>query len=85
MKMLESYHFFITLRFHDSGDQESYDSFWKILLILVIISIFCSGGLHFTLVVVDSRKLSTCESTSKKIYDLFYFCFNQTPKSKAVS
>ena len=26
MKMLESYHFFITLRFHDSGDQESYVS-----------------------------------------------------------
>ena len=49
MKMLESYHFFITLRFHDSGDQESYVSFWKILLILVIISIFCSVGLHFTL------------------------------------
>ena len=48
--MLESYHFFITLRFHDSGDQESYVSFWKILLILVIISIFfCSVGLHITL------------------------------------
>ena len=29
MNMLESYHFFITLRFHDSGDQESYVSFWK--------------------------------------------------------
>ena len=27
MKMLESYHFFITLRFHDSGNQESYVSF----------------------------------------------------------
>ena len=27
MKMSESYHFFITLRFHDSGDQESYVSF----------------------------------------------------------
>ena len=40
MKMLESYHFFITLRFRDSGDQESYANFWKILLILVIISIF---------------------------------------------
>ena len=37
MKMLESYHFFITLRFHDYGDQESYVSFWKISLILVII------------------------------------------------
>ena len=38
--MLESYHFFITLRFHDSGNQESYVSFGKILLILVIIYIF---------------------------------------------
>ena len=27
--MLESYHVFITLRFHDSGDQESYVSFRK--------------------------------------------------------
>ena len=71
MKMLESYHFFITLPFHDSGNQESYDSFWKILLILVIISIFCSGGSHFTLVVVGSNKLSTCESTSKKIMIFF--------------
>ena len=84
MKILESYHFFITLCFHDSGDQESYVSFRKILLILVMISIFCSGGLYFTLVVVDSSKLSTCESTSKKINDLFYFCLNQKPKSKAV-
>ena len=47
MKMLESYHFFITLRFHDSGDQESYDSFWKILLILVIIYIFLFSRLTF--------------------------------------
>ena len=29
MKTLESYHFFITLRFDDSGDQGSYVSFWK--------------------------------------------------------
>ena len=29
MKVLESYHCFITLRFHDSGNKESYVSFWK--------------------------------------------------------
>ena len=33
MMMLESYHLFTTLRFHDSGDQESYVSFSIILLI----------------------------------------------------
>ena len=62
--MLESYHFFITLRFYDSGDQESYVSFWKILLILVIISIFCSGGLHFTLTWVSGFILQIKPATN---------------------
>ena len=40
MKMLESYHSFITPRFQDSGDEESYVSFLEILLISVLFSNF---------------------------------------------
>ena len=47
--------------------------FWKKELILVIISLFCSGSIHFTLVVVDSSKRWTCESTNIEIHDLFIF------------
>ena len=72
MKMLESYHF-LTLRFHYSDDQGQFCQFLKNIAHLVIISIFCLVDLHFTLVVDDSSKLSTCESTRKKFIIFFIF------------